>query len=262
MQVSTEVIIKLIIVVTTFFVIMAFFVMAYVQLYNQRKKKDAEEKKIMKDNFQTQLLRSQIEVQETTISSLARELHDNVGQLLSTTNMLLGITERKMTEVPDTYTVAQQTLGKAITELRSLSKSLDKEWLSQFDCIDNIRNEIARVNAANELQIHLEQTDKLPLSADKQIILFRIVQEAMQNSIKHADAKNIYISLGNTDNNIRVQVADDGKGMPQHNHQPGMGLNNMTQRARLLGGHIAWDSNPGHGTTTTITLPLIQTNEN
>ena len=85
-------------------------------------------------------------------------------------------------------------MGKAINEVRSLSKSLDKEWLQQFDFINNLQTEVNRINAAKTLQIYFSHPEKLLLQPEEQIILFRIVQEAIQNSVKHSQAQQIDIS--------------------------------------------------------------------
>lgn len=256
MQIPAEDIIAIIVIITLIFVIVAGFILTYVRLYNQRKRKEIEEKKRMKDEFENQLLRSQVEVQETTMAALGRELHDNVGQLLSTTKMLLGITERNTATLPDTFGTAQATLTKAILELRSLSKTLDKEWLEQFDFLQNIQSEIARINASQTLRILLEHSGELRLNAEKQIILFRIVQEAVQNSIKHADAKTITITIHEAGQNLLLTISDDGRGMQSKIASQGMGLFNMEQRVKLMGGAITWDSIVGKGTSVHISIPL------
>src|SRR6266513_5304855 len=123
---------------TVVLVLLAGFLFFFFLKYRYRKNEYIKEREIMKQTFEQTLLQSQIEVQEATFSILAKELHDNVGQLLSSSKMLLGITQRNFSNAPETLTIAEETLGKAITELRSLSKSIDKEWLEQFDLIDNL----------------------------------------------------------------------------------------------------------------------------
>ena len=103
----------------------------------------------MKAKYEQELLQSKLETQEQTFQQIGKELHDNVGQLLSTSRMLLGLTERSLPNPPDTLLTANATLGEAISELRSLSKSLDKEWLEQFSFTDNLQTEISRINAGN-----------------------------------------------------------------------------------------------------------------
>lgn len=209
---------------------------------------------MMKKTFEDALLRSQIEVQEATFSALGQELHDNIGQLLSSTKMLLAITQRNMTSKPETLTIAEETLGKAINELRSLSKSLDKEWLEQFDLIDNLTTEIKRINAGLILEIHFSHHGKLPLKAEEQIILFRIIQEALQNAIKHSEAKNIRIEVETQVENITVNITDDGKGFELISND-GLGMHNMKHRTKLLGGNITWNTSI-NGSSITIQLPV------
>ena len=211
---------------------------------------------VFKKEFEQQLLKSQIEVQEHTFQQIAKELHDNVGQLLSTSRMLLGLTERDLVNPPDTLLTANSTLAQAINELRSLSKSLDKEWLEQFSFSDNLRAEIARINAGDMVKAVFNYSGSIPLKADEQIILFRIVQEAIQNAIKHAEPKNIIISTAQQDATLNISIADDGNGFITEKQMKGLGIANMKHRAILLGGQITWHSEAGRGTVVNITLPL------
>lgn len=208
----------------------------------------------MRRHFEEALLRSQIEVQETTYSILAKELHDNVGQLLSSSKMLLGIAQRKLERPPETLAIAEDTLAKAIVELRSLSKSLDKEWLEQFDLIENLQAETDRINGSGILKISFKHGEKLPFNPEKQIILFRIIQEALQNIVKHAQAKNIIINVEIKNEILHTRIIDDGKGMDAEPGN-GLGIRNMKHRAKLLGGSIIWNK-PEHGSCIVIDLPF------
>ena len=230
------------------------FLLFFFLKYRFRSNRYIKEREIMKKAFEQTLLQSQIEVQEATFSVLAKELHDNVGQLLSSSKMLLGITQRSMTNAPEALTIAEETLGKAINELRSLSKSLDKEWLEQFDLVENLSTEINRINAGLILEIHFSHPGKLPLKSEEQIILFRIVQEALQNAIKHSAAKNIRIEIETQAENIIVNITDDGKGFESIPND-GQGMRNMKHRTKLLGGNITWNT-PENGSSITIQLPV------
>jgi len=225
--------------------------------YKKRQQKHFLEIETMNEAFEKQLMRSQIEVQEATLSVLGKELHDNIGQLLSSTKMLLGVTERKLVNPPDTLLIADETLGKAINELRSLSKSLDKEWLEQFNFIDNLTAEVSRVNASGDLSISFSHPVFLPLNAEKQIILFRIVQEAMQNALKHAQAKSIQVTVVEMLDTLVIRITDNGKGFNiSDNKFNGVGINNIRNRTALLGGSVQWKSSIDEGTTILIQLPV------
>lgn len=247
----------IIVLFATFFVLLLLiYLINFILSYQNRNLAFKKEKEIMQIQFEQTLFQSQVEVQEATYSILAKELHDNVGQLLSSSKMLLGITQRNPRASPETLTLAEETLGKAITELRALSKSLDKEWLEQFDLIENLTTEINRINAGKMLSIDFSHSGKLPLTSEKQIILFRIIQEGLQNIIKHAQAKNINLEIKTGDLNLSVHIHDDGKGFSEISGN-GLGIRNMKHRAKLLGGTITW-SQPETGSSVTIEIPIIK----
>ena len=230
------------------------FLLFFFVKYRSRRNAQIKENREMKKNFEEALLKSQVEVQEATYSILAKEMHDNVGQLLSSSKMLLGIAQRKLNNPPETLGIAEATLAKAIVELRSLSKSLDKEWLEQFDLIENLQTEINRINSSGALKIEFSHQNKLPFNSEKQIILFRIIQEGLQNIVKHAEAKNIIIDINLKNEILQISITDDGKGIDAE-PKGGLGIRNMKHRANLLGGNISWKQ-PSTGSLVIIYLPF------
>lgn len=242
---------------TILFFLMTAFCITYIIIYRRKRKEHQEEIDVSRKDFQQQLKQSQIEVQEHTYNVLSKELHDNIGQLLSTSRMLLGLTERTLADPPETLLTANTTLGQAISELRTLSRSLDKEWLSQFSFSDNLATEIARINNTGSLiSAVFRYDDHLTLQSDEQIILFRIVQEGIQNSIKHAHPSMIEVLVTGEGQHIIIIIGDNGTGFNPATAVSGMGLLNMKHRTTLLGGTINWNSTPGKGTTVHISLPL------
>jgi signal transduction histidine kinase len=258
MQVSEQSIVFIVIIVTCSLFIAAAALLTYVRMYNERKKKHSEEKRIMSVEFDKQLMQSQLETQEETMGILSRELHDNIGQLLNSTKLLIGVTQRGLADPPDTLVTANETLGLAIQELRSLSKSLDKEWLSQFNFIENLEAEINRINSSRTLHVFLTRPDTLPLKPNEQIILFRIVQELIQNAIKHAQAQHFYIKITKYPGKLQLTLSDDGTGFDPEAVKEGMGLRNIRHRTHLLGGSVQWKSAGFKGTVVLIELPVNQ----
>jgi signal transduction histidine kinase len=248
-----------VVLITCIFLLTAAFLVLYVRLYTERKRKHIEEKKLMVQDFEQQLLQSRLETREETFNHLGKELHDNVGQLLNSTKLLIGVAQR--THALDTLTLADDTLGKAINELRSLSKSLDNGWLEQFNFIENLETEIMRINATDSLRVYFAGPHELLLQPDAQIILFRIVQEALQealqNIIKHAHAKEIHIAIQQSAGLLHISIADDGVGFSKPASAKGAGILNIRHRTRLLGGTVEWQS-PAKGTIVYIRLPLKQ----
>src|ERR1035437_7100459 len=107
----------------------------------------------------------------------------------------------------------------------------------------------------------MDKSTAIPANPEEQIILFRIVQEALNNVIKHANADNISITLSNGSANFMISIADDGKGFNMEGKKDGVGLMNMKHRASLLGGQLVMRSSP-KGSEVTIKLPNKLVNEN
>ncbi|MCH5598368.1 sensor histidine kinase [Niabella ginsengisoli] len=239
---------------SVFLLLITLFIIVLLMAYKKRDYKHLKEKRLLEEDFNSQLLHSQIEVQEQTFSQIGKELHDNVGQLLSTSRMLIGLAERKLKTPPDALLTANATIGEAINELRSLSKSLDKDWLSQFNLIDNLKTEVIRMNAGSSIKVSLEIQSEPDMPSSRQIILFRIIQEAIQNALKHSSCDHIAIHLNKNNRHIEIIVADDGSGFKTGIFNKGMGLKNMQYRTKLLGGSIRYQSTE-KGTSIIILIP-------
>jgi signal transduction histidine kinase len=228
-------------------------------IFSKKNQLYQKEKEILRSNFELTISQSRLETQEETMSLLSKELHDNIGQLLNSTKLLIGVTQRSLEISPETLNIAEETVGKAIQEIRSLSKSMNKQWLEQFSLLENLQAEIIRINAAGIMHIKLSHSGTLILEADKQIILFRIVQETLQNAIKHARANSIDINIVNTPGNLIITVTDNGVGMDAEAAK-GMGILNIKHRAGLLGGEAVWNTEPKEGTTVSISIPIKELN--
>ena len=114
------------------FIIISFlviFIILFILLYQKRYYRYQKERQYLEAQFKQELLQSQLETQEYSFNQISEELHDNIGQLLSSTKMLLSIGIIELQTVPDAIKTAEQTVAKAIQDLRSLSKSLNREWL-------------------------------------------------------------------------------------------------------------------------------------
>lgn len=238
--------------------IMGLVVVAAVISYKKKQDAYLHQLKLMKEEYDKQLMWSQIEMQEEAFAHLGQELHDDIGQLLSSTKLLINVTQRSMTEIPDTLQIAEATLSTAIQHLRALSKSFSRQWLDQFSLIENLKAEVERINSSRAITVKFTyELMELPLQAEPQIILFRIIQEAMQNCIKHASPQVIDISIRKANQQLILIIADDGSGFDKTSMSSiGMGVLNMQHRTSLLGGDIRWEVTTAGGTAVLITLPL------
>lgn len=252
---------NIIIVATLIFLIAPASILVYMFIYNRRKKRHIEEKEMMKLTFETELVKTQYEVQEQTMQTIGADLHDNIGQLLSLTSLTLNSIEL------DNQMKAQQKIDAAIDltvrsikEMRLLGKLLQGDQLVVSGLSEAIRHEISWMERSGKYKIIYAQAEEMPAAnnPDKDLILFRILQEILNNIIKHASASEINIKLEYQDATLQLQIADNGVGFNEEDlptEQRGMGLQNIRKRAGIIGGEVAIKSNPGEGTQITIFIP-------
>ncbi len=253
-----EQLIILILFITIMLLLIVSFLLFVMVWYRRKSNRHILEKQNMQQAFNTEILQARLETQEHSFNQISRELHDNIGQLLSSTKMLMKVGFIQLNNVPESLTTAEQTITKAIQDLRHVSKSFNKEWLLQFNLIKNLETEINYINITKAIQADfLTDYDNLPLAADEQMMLFRVMQEALQNSLKHASPKHIGIQIKNEATSIHIIIKDDGNGFDfALAQQQSLGLTNMQQRIKFLEGIIEWQSQKNNGTTVKIILPL------
>ena len=226
--------------------------------YYTEKKKKKQEKEKMKNQFERELLLSQLETQEYSFNQISAELHDNIGQLLSTTKLLLGMAAMELQQPPDTLKTAEQTLAKAILDLRLLSKSLNNGWFHHFSFIDHLEAEKERINASKSIQIELvSDYEKLPLEPGAQVILFRVVQQALQHVIKEGFASQIKVQIKQYSNTcLAIKIEHDGHINSASEETENEELNIMRYRVQLLSGSIKWTPGDIKNSLLLITIPV------
>ena len=220
-----------------------------------------EEKEMMKMTFESELIKTQLEVQEQTMQTIGADLHDNIGQLLSLTSLTLNSVELENPEkARQKIDAAIDLTVRSIKELRLLGKLLHGEQLMALGLTEAIRHEINWMEKSGQYQINFVHVHPIPApgNTDKDLIVFRIVQEVLNNIIKHARATEINISLEYlAEGKLQLQITDNGIGFNSENPVAGtgMGLLNIEKRAHIIGGEVAIHSNPGDGTIITIIIP-------
>lgn len=244
------------------FILLFFGVLFLVMLvyYNYRRRQTALEKKQMKAQFDQQLMQARLEVQEQAFEHISQEIHDNVGQLLSLAKMQLSSLGDSDLVDHDTVMSARENVARAIRDLRNLAKSLHAGHIRALGIRQATEEEGLRISRSGLLEVSVtSEGPEHDIPEERQIILFRIIQECLQNCLKHAEAS--YVNIGFTwyDDQLRVRVRDDGKGFDAEtvlqSTPSGLGLQNIRNRARLTGGAGIITSTPGEGTTVTVMMP-------
>ena len=220
------------------------------------------EKAKLKSAFDNQLLQARLETQEQSFQYFSEEIHDNVGQVLTVVGMHIYQLQAEC-KGDRAQKLAQQSsdlLNKAIEDLRTISHTLNAQYISKAGLIESLNQEVAYINSVKDVTCRLDiqgEPDDLP--ADRQTLLYRIIQEAMSNALKHARATEIIISLRFESGILHTAITDNGKGLELaaiKGAKVGLGLTNMQLRAGLLGGELLIQSTPDQGTTLALSLTI------
>ncbi|HEY4966597.1 MAG TPA: sensor histidine kinase [Puia sp.] len=238
------------VVVILLFLGVLFLVMLF--YYNNKKGQMSKEKQLMRATFDEQLLESKLEIQEQTFDMISQEIHDNVGQILSLAKVQLGILEQKQVVEGDLLGNVKESISQAMTELRDIAKSLSSDRIQQLSLKDSINQEIRRINRSGFIKVvsDVQGTEK-NIPDQHKMIAFRIVQEGLQNIIKHAGASDVQVSIDYREDGVYITLADNGVGFDPEaelKKKDGLGLQNILRRAALVGGRAEIISRPGEGT--------------
>lgn len=260
MQIPAENIIILVASITAIFLMGGGFIILFVNIYNNRKKAYQKEKELLISIYSQTLLQSKVEIQEQTLQYISRELHDNLGITASVIKIhinTLKLDDPKILE--DQLTEMKEQVKQLIADIKELSVKMDGEKVGHLGLMQSIETEIKRINKTGVISIRLNKIDIADdISTDKSIILFRMIQETLNNAIKHSEAKNIEVNVTTSEKILILEISDDGKGfnVVEKRKSGGSGLLNLYSRANLIQANLNIQSSPGSGTKIRIELPL------
>lgn len=204
-----------------------------------------------------------IDGQELERQRLSRELHDGLGQSLIALKLKLeGIDGKDVCNTGKTIKEVKTSFDETINEIRRISNNLMPAVLKEFGLITALKNICDDISENTTTEIRCTHSGRFnDLNDRSTIYLFRIMQEALSNIVKHAEAKIAEVSLKKNPDSIIVNITDNGKGInpPEENNLSGNGIPNMRERIRLLQGNIEIKSLPGQGTSIRIEVPLNST---
>jgi two-component system, NarL family, sensor kinase len=235
------------------------FLFRFILLYQKKTAAFETEKRLIETRFQQELLSAQLEIQEQTLEHVSQEIHDNIGQTLSLAKLTLNRLDVSNPTPGIDHT--KDMLTKAIADLRAVSKSLNTGAILSAGLLKAIESELKQLEKSGAYTTRLETSEtQSTLKPQHELILFRIVQEALNNIIKHAEASSVIIRAEFRHQELALSIADNGKGfMPPADvceGNEGIGLRNMCQRTKLLQGSFCVESIPGNGTSIHLLIPI------
>lgn len=229
--------------------------------FNQRRKRQklASEKAIQ-DLLQNQEMKTTyalLEGQDKERKRIAAELHDNLGSILVTLNMYADtLQNQKPKDIPALAQKIADVTQLANTETRKISHSLDSGMLRHFGLEAAIKQLTEAVSSARKIKFNLSlQTGEI--SSDASIEIYRIIQELVNNTLKHAQCSKVHLELTHVDHSLSIIYEDNGVGFNPKEVSGGMGLKNIQNRAAKLDGELIIDSTPGKGSSFIIEIPHL-----
>lgn len=248
--------------------ILIVFSIVFVVYYKQRQ---AEQKVAMQElqaEMQRQLLESSLEVQEVERRRIAKDLHDEVGAMLSVTKMSFNQLLKKLNtsaELTEHGKSTKEFLEESISQVRRISRELVPSTLEDFGLMSAIDEFIQKIHiASGVLFIFNHEGIEENQRFDKKIELtiYRIAQELVNNALKHAEAEEITLKLMAQGNKIIFIFTDNGKGFDlaavKKDPKSGLGLRNIESRLSVVNGTFTIKSSIGQGTNTKIEIPLLK----
>lgn len=241
-------------------------VILLIVLAYQRRLAAVKQRRLQQEEFSRQL----INAHESERNRIAGELHDGLGQnLLVIRNWTLLV----LKQLPANSKYRKQleeiteVAGQSLEETRNITRNLRPQHLRRFGLTETINNMIKQVEDSfrGKFITEIENIDQL-FSAEAELSIYRIIQESLNNIVKHSEAKNVKVIISkvagaidftNSQDKLMIKISDDGKGFDLQARQgSSFGLDNLTQRVQLLGGKYSIKSNAGKGTEITIYLNI------
>jgi two-component system, NarL family, sensor kinase len=251
----------ILIVLTVFVLVMIVFIVFILFLIQKKQKGFVSDLIAVKANYEKERYKAQMEIQEQTFQDISREIHDNVGQMLSLAKLGVNMLDlERINDAKNDILGISDILDNSLDQLRHLCRSMNSDLIKTGGLKKSIEMQVGFLQSGNKFKIEFNvSNDNTRLSETKQVILFRIVQEAMTNIIRHAKASSITILLDYNPDFVLLKIQDNGKGFlidyKQINPRQINGIHNMEHRAKIIDADFEIKSNLGSGTTVIVKTP-------
>jgi len=236
------------------------FIVTIVYKYQQKQNNYFKDIEALKTSHENAMLQSQLEIQEQTLQNISREIHDNIGQKLTLAKLHLNTLtyddkEKTAAQVNDSINI----IGEAINDLSDLSHSMSSEIILNNGLIKALEYEENQLKRSGLYEIQFATTgNPVYLESSTELVLFRIVQEVLNNIIKHASASSIQMHVHYNEADLSIEIHDNGKGFNLVENMKGTGLQNIRKRTALLNGNLQISSDENNGTEIKLKIPLYE----
>lgn len=229
---------------TILFGLLFTFVIYFILLYRKTQFKLDWERERLKQ----ELFRAESEIKEQTLTNVSRELHDNFGQIASLIKINLNMISKDLSKsdqekVTESLSLIRQLIG----DIKALSSSLNGEKIRKNGWLSTLSDDTQRINKIGDLHIEFYAVENVPLAHEKEVILYRIIQEILNNCLKHSQANKAYLEIRSTAQSLSITYRDNGIGFDPDAVILGAGITNMQERCKMIGANFEIDSHLGRG---------------
>lgn len=219
--------------------LLALIIISFVLVYQRKLLKQKRQQELSEIEYQRALLEANVKSQEMERQRIARDLHDGVGVMLSTTQLYFDqLSEDIGDEHEETKQKINELLEDTIQSVRLISADLRPVVLDNLGLAEAILELTEKVASASRLDIEFTNQYRQSLKKEQELVVFRIVQELLTNTIRHAKASMVNLSLVSGTDDFRLTYRDDGIGFDPRINQKGLGLKNIESRVHILGGEF------------------------
>jgi len=243
--------------------LLAVAIILFMVFYQKKMLQEQYKRQQMELEHQHKMMEAALESQEQERRRLAGELHDSIGAMLSTIRVGITTLARQASD-PQPFEQSKEMLDDTISSVRRISRDLMPSTLEKFGFVQAVKELCERFHATSLLPIHcVEDGEIKDFEKGRELLLFRVVQELLNNALKHSRATEITVSVQGGEQLI-VSVEDDGIGFNPEairnskENGKGLGLFNMENRTRLLHASLDFDTQRTKGSKITLTVPYEQ----
>lgn len=232
----------------------------FIALYQRRMFQEQEKRRIMDLEFQNKMIQLQIDSTETERKRIAADLHDSIGSLLWAAKLNIAFLGRSVDfsgELKDSYSETMRMLDQSVDSVRRISWELTPEAFNHTGLASSIKEFCTRLDGKGQKVIYEESGRSVFWKDDRALMVYRIVQELVNNAVKHAKATMIRVRLKWSAQALDVEVSDDGIGFVLNDKvRSGVGWWNITNRSNKIGAKLLVKEDTPKGAAIELTVPL------
>jgi signal transduction histidine kinase len=232
----------------------------FIMMYQKKMLQEQDKRRILDLEYQQKMIQSQIDSQELERKRIAADLHDSIGSLLWAAKLNIGFLGRSLDlngELKDSYTETMKILDQSIDSVKRISWELTPEAFQHTGLSSSIKELCSRLDGKGLSLMFQEVGSSIFWKDGRALMVFRIVQELINNAVKHAKAKKIRVELNWNTTDLVIEVADDGIGFKLNDKvRNGLGWWNIANRSKKIGASVVVNEHVQTGSAIELTVPL------